>query len=176
MSQLKKKSTREILTENLSRKSPLATSFTLFAHNIRSQHNVGSLFRSCDSFGVHQLILSGYTPTPPSSAISKTALGAEQYVSWKQVKDPVDELNRLKRNEYLICALEQTNQSTMLQELDLDSSKICLLLGNEVTGIDESLLPLTDQFAEIPQFGNKHSLNVSVAAGIALYAFFEKLG
>ncbi len=170
-----KKSTKEILDANRQRKSPLQDHFILFAHDIRSLHNVGSLFRSADAFGIHALWLSGFTPVPPRPEISKTALGAEESVNWAKIDNETDSIKTLKSEGYRIYGLEQTFNSESMTELTPESKKICLLIGNEVTGIHESLIPLIDQFVEIPQFGEKHSLNVSVAAGIALYAFLDKM-
>lgn len=170
-----KKSTKEILADNLKRKSPLKSHFILWAHNIRSLHNVGSLFRSADGFGIHQLWLSGFTPIPPRPEISKTALGAEESVKWRQISSPEKETGQLKKAGYRIYGLEQTHDSEFLTHINVENEKICLLLGNEVTGIDDDLMPLIDTFIEIPQFGTKHSLNVSVAAGIALFAFLSKI-
>ncbi|MEX0770314.1 MAG: TrmH family RNA methyltransferase [Balneolaceae bacterium] len=161
---------------NQQRISPLKSEFILWAHNIRSLHNVGALFRSADSFGISEFLISGFTPVPPRAEISKTALGAEEYVKWRFVHSPPDESKKLKRAGYTLFGLEQTHHSVLLPELEIHSKqKYCLILGNEVTGLDEELLPSIDRFVEIPQFGMKHSLNVSVAAGIALYAFLEKL-
>lgn len=170
----RKKRAAEILHDHSLRHSPLSDGFILFAHNIRSLHNVGALFRSADGFGVQSLILSGYTPCPPSPAISKTALGAESWVTWNHTDKPAETLSELKRNGYLLCGLEQTDQSLLLHEFDPIQKNICLVLGNEVTGLSEELIPLMDAFVEIPQFGHKHSLNVSVAAGVALYGFLVK--
>lgn len=144
-------------------------------HNIRSLHNVGSAFRSCDAFGVNELWLSGYTPVPPRPEITKTAIGAEEHVNWKQVQNPADAITNLKQAGYSVIGLEQTDGSILLNEFVPESDKICLVVGNEVTGIDDELLPHIDLFVEIPQFGMKHSLNVSVASGIALYSFMDKL-
>jgi tRNA G18 (ribose-2'-O)-methylase SpoU len=137
-------------------------------------HNVGAAFRSADAFGIKELWLSGFTPTPPRPEISKTALGAEENVAWKQIKDEKKAVSDLKNQNYTLLGLEQTDKSIMLQDYILSEKPICLILGNEVTGIDSNLLPYLDDTIEIPQFGMKHSLNVSVAAGIALYAFMDK--
>lgn len=137
-------------------------------------HNVGAAFRNADAFGIHKLYLSGYTPVPPRAEITKTAIGAEEHVSWQQIEHPGQELRRLKSDHYQIAGLEQTNRSVMLPDYHPESPKVCLILGNEVTGIDEELIPWLDTAVEIPQFGMKHSLNVSVACGVALYAFYEK--
>jgi 23S rRNA (guanosine2251-2'-O)-methyltransferase len=172
---LKKLTTKQILLRNKERTSPLKKSFILWLHNIRSLHNVGAAFRSADAFGTRELWLSGYTPVPPRPEITKTAIGAEEHVNWKQIDDELDAVNNLKVNGYVILGLEQTDSSVMIHDYKPAGKPICLILGNEVTGIDKKLLPFLDTAIEIPQFGMKHSLNVSVAAGVALYAFFEKL-
>lgn len=171
---MKKLTTRQILERNLNRISPLGSHFILWMHNIRSLHNVGAVFRSADAFGISELRLSGHTPVPPRPEITKTAIGAEQYVTWEWVEEPVKEIKSLKRDGYTIAALEQTDRSTFLNEWVPETDKICLILGNEVTGVDDELLGMIDLSVEIPQYGNKHSLNVSVAAGVALYGILEK--
>lgn len=135
---------------------------------------MGAAFRSADAFGIKELWLSGYTPAPPRPEITKTAIGAEEHVSWNSFPNEKEPIRWLKENGYTLCGLEQTDSSVMLNDLKPPSKKICLVLGNEVTGIDDTILPLLDIAVEIPQFGSKHSLNVSVAAGVALYSFFEK--
>jgi 23S rRNA (guanosine2251-2'-O)-methyltransferase len=170
---VKKRSTKEILQQNLKRSSPLQNTFILWLHDIRSLHNVGAAFRSADAFGIKEVLLSGYTPIPPRAEITKTAIGAEEHVDWKQIKDIKKTASELKSDGYTILGLEQTENSKMIHEYIPDSPKICLVLGNEVTGISDDMLPSIDEAVEIPQFGMKHSLNVSVAAGVALYAFFQ---
>lgn len=175
MSDRVKKKSSEIIRENRNRTSPLQNHFLLVAHNIRSLHNIGALFRSSDAFGIHKLILSGYTPSPPHASIRKTALGADEYVPWQHCGNDLQNcLEEWKSDGYNIHALEQTTESVLLNRLEPTNRKLCLILGNEVTGIEESLIPYVDTFIEIPQFGEKHSLNVSVAAGIALYGYLEK--
>lgn len=173
---MQKRSTRQILEQNQKRSSPLRKSFILWLHDIRSLHNVGSVFRSADAFGIRELWISGFTPSPPRPEITKTALGAEEHVAWKNIRKTETGVRALKSAGYSLIGLEQTDQSTLIHEFQPGRSdaKICLVLGNEVTGIGEDLLPFLDGAVEIPQFGMKHSLNVSVAAGVALYAFFEK--
>jgi 23S rRNA (guanosine2251-2'-O)-methyltransferase len=173
----RKLTAKEILLYNKKRQSPLKHHFILWLHNIRSLHNVGAAFRSADAFGINELRLSGYTPVPPRAEISKTALGAEKQVKWSHIdKSEIEnEIKLLKKRAFTVLGLEQTEQSILITDYKPVNQKICLILGNEVTGIDKSLFPYIDQMIEIPQFGTKHSLNVSVAAGIALYAFFEKL-
>lgn len=171
---MKKLSTREIFHRNRERSSPLRKHFILWLHDIRSLHNVGAAFRNSDAFGIKELWLSGFTPVPPRPEITKTAIGAEEHVVWKQVKDEAGAISRLKAEGYTVIGLEQTDKSIMLPDYEISNNKVCLILGNEVTGIDEQVLKQLDDAVEIPQFGIKHSLNVSVAAGVALYAFFEK--
>jgi 23S rRNA (guanosine2251-2'-O)-methyltransferase len=144
-------------------------------HNIRSLHNVGAVFRNADAFGVHKLILSGFTPCPPRPEITKTAIGAEEYVPWEYTEDITLKAEALKNDGYTLTGLEQADRSVMLPDYSIRSPRICLVLGNEVTGIDTEMLHLLDDAVEIPQFGMKHSLNVSVASGVAIYGFLQKL-
>lgn len=170
---MKKLSTKQILQNNQQRKSPLREHFILWLHDIRSLHNVGAVFRNADAFGIKELWFSGFTPTPPRSEITKTAIGAEEYVKWKKVEDEVEQIRQLKKDGYKILALEQTHSSIPITDYEISRGPVCLILGNEVTGVDEILLSKIDAAVEIPQFGMKHSLNVSVASGVALYAFYE---
>lgn len=174
---MNKLSTKEILEENLSRTIPeKLNTLKIVVHNIRSLHNVGSIFRSADAFGISEIILSGYTATPPRSDINKTAIGAEEFVDWRHFEEGTEALQQLKEAGYYIVGMEQTTDSTPLPDFKVEKhSKICLVLGNEVTGIDDDVLHLIDEFVAIPQYGHKHSLNVSVAAGVVLYAFLEKI-
>ncbi len=170
---MKKLSTKQILQRNQERVSPLQNHFILWLHDIRSLYNVGAAFRNADAFGIKELWLSGFTPTPPRAEITKTAIGAEEHVTWKQITDINDAIRKLKKAGYVIASLEQTDKSIPLHEFKSDGSPVCLVLGNEVTGVDHNILEMTDLSIEIPQFGMKHSLNVSVAAGVALYAFYD---
>lgn len=171
-----KLSTKEILQRNLNRTAPgRLNKLKILLHNVRSMHNVGAAFRNADAFGVDELLISGYTPAPPRPEISKTAIGAEKHVNWKQFETPDTGLVKLKENGYLLIGLEQTTDSILLPDYQIPSDKkICLVFGNEVTGIDVEILPHIDDFVEIPQYGHKHSLNVSVTVGVALYAFLVK--
>lgn len=170
-----KLTTKQIFNQNQKRASPLSQHFILWLHNIRSMHNVGAVFRNSDAFGIHELWLSGYTPAPPRPEISKTAIGAEEHVRWRSFPSYEEPLDRLRGSNYSLIGLEQVENGRLLHHYEPPDRRICLLLGNEVTGIDPELLPHLDDVVEIPQFGVKHSLNVSVASGVALYAFFEKL-
>ncbi|MBO6793418.1 MAG: RNA methyltransferase [Balneolaceae bacterium] len=173
---VRKLSTKEILQENLSQTPPKGMEHVkVVLHNIRSMHNVGSVFRSGDAFGISEIILSGYSPTPPRDEITKTAIGAEEFVDWRFVEDILAKLLRLKSDGYTIIGLEQTDSSVSLLDVQFQTDqKICIVMGNEVSGIDADLLPLIDTFVVIPQFGQKHSLNVSVATGVTFYAILDK--
>ena len=173
----RKLSTKEILEENLAQSPPSKLSeVKVVLHNIRSLHNVGSVFRSSDAFGIKEILISGYTPQPPRPEISKTAIGAEEFVEWSGWEKVEELLNSLKAYDYYIVGMEQTDQSTALPDFDAKTHpKLAIVMGNEVTGIDDEIMPFIDEFIAIPQFGHKHSLNVSVAAGVVLYALLEKL-
>ena len=140
----------------------------LLAHNIRSLWNVGSLFRTGDAFGVEKIYFTGYTATPPRREISKTALGAEEYVPWEFEQDSVKVIKTLKKKGFTIVALEQAKKAVVLSEYE-PPSKVCLIVGHEVLGIPKELLKLCDAIVHIPMHGKKESLNVAVAAGIALH-------
>lgn len=173
---MEKLNTKEILESNLSRTTPgKLGEVKIVLHNVRSMHNVGAAFRSADAFGIHEILLSGFTPTPPRPEISKTAIGAEKHMDWHYLESFPQHIQHLKENNYRFVGLEQTTSSTLLPDYTLPAEqKICLVFGNEVTGIDEEILSYIDDFVEIPQYGHKHSLNVSVTVGVALYAFLEK--
>lgn len=173
---LRKLTTKEILDENQAQSPPtMLTEVKVVLHNIRSLHNVGSMFRSSDAFGISELLLSGYTPHPPRPEINKTAIGAEEFVPWSTWDDVEAMCTILKSNGYTLVGLEQTTDSIPLPAFEIKpNAKLCLIMGNEVTGIDDDILPFIDAYVSIPQYGQKHSLNVSVAAGVMLYALLEK--
>jgi tRNA G18 (ribose-2'-O)-methylase SpoU len=137
--------------------------------SIRSNYNVGSIFRTSDGAMIEKLYLCGYTPHPPKKEILKTALGAVDSVSWEYVKDPKEVIHKLKEQGIKICALELTESSTEYYKLETDSFPLCLVIGNEITGVSQDLLDLCDLSIEIPQYGIKQSLNVAVAYGIAIF-------
>jgi 23S rRNA (guanosine2251-2'-O)-methyltransferase len=144
--------------------------------NVRSMHNVGSVFRTADAFLLSGIYLCGYTPRPPHRDIQKTALGATETVEWSYFEQITDSINRLKEQGYKIWAVEQTADSIPLQDFMPEAQdKLALVLGNEVEGVSEAVLSLCDGVLEIPQFGTKHSLNVSVAAGIVLWEVAKKM-
>ena len=137
--------------------------------NIRSAYNVGSVFRTAEAFLLEGVYICGYTAFPPHKEIKKTALGAEDTVHWKQFKAIKDAINELKEQGYKIFAVEQAKGSILLQEFNKANEKIAVIFGNEVTGVEQSTIELCDGCIEIPQLGMKHSLNISVAAGIVLW-------
>lgn len=140
--------------------------------NVRSLNNIGSLFRTCDGFGVERIVLCGISATPPSPEIHKTALGAEDSVAWEYSRSTIDAVRRLKDDGYEVCCLEQVQGSVMLQDFrPREGRKYALVIGNEVEGVDQEVVDSCSFYLEIPQKGTKHSLNVSVSAGIAIWQF-----
>ncbi len=146
--------------------------------NVRSLHNVGSVFRTSDAFLIEKIILCGITSTPPNAEIHKTALGAEYSIDWEYFEETTDAIHLLKNEGYYIYSIEQVENSVMLDKIQLDpdsQQKYAVVLGNEVHGVDQEVINLSDNCIEIPQFGTKHSLNVSVSAGLIIWKFFEIL-
>ncbi len=141
--------------------------------NIRSLQNVGSFFRTSDAFAVERIALCGITATPPNRDIHKTALGAEISVAWNYYKTTQECVTELKELGYTALAIEQVEGSVMLNEFTIDpNAKYALIFGNEVMGVDQAIVDLSDGAIEIPQVGTKHSVNVSVAGGVVLWQFF----
>ncbi len=138
-------------------------------NSIRSNYNVGSIFRTSDGAMIEKLYLCGYTPHPPKKEILKTALGSTESVSWEYVKDPKEVLLRLKSQGIKICALELTDNSKNYYDISSTDLPLCLLVGNEITGVSQELIDMCDFSIEIPQYGIKQSLNVAVAYGIAIF-------
>jgi 23S rRNA (guanosine2251-2'-O)-methyltransferase len=144
--------------------------------NIRSQHNIGSIFRTSDAFRIEELYLCGITAIPPNREINKSALGATESVKWQYFADTSEAVDQLKKDGYKIIAIEQAVGSINLEDYAPDTSaKIALVFGNEVTGVGEDVMEMVDACIEIPQFGTKHSFNVSVTAAIVLYQFYTSL-
>ncbi len=137
--------------------------------NVRSVLNVGSVFRTSDAFRVQEVHLCGVTATPPGKEMNKTALGATESVEWHYFENTTDSLKKLKSEGFLLLALEQTEGSIPLHNFDFTDIKVALIFGNEVKGVSSDALKLCDASLEIPQFGTKHSLNISVSAGIAIW-------
>jgi tRNA G18 (ribose-2'-O)-methylase SpoU len=143
--------------------------------NIRSQNNTGSIFRTADAFRIESICLCGITATPPHREIHKTALGATETVVWKYYPETMNAITELINNGYRIIAVEQAHSSIPLNEFQMDiNEKIALVFGNEVEGVDESVLHHSAHILEIPQFGTKHSLNVAVSVGIVIWDIFSR--
>jgi len=148
---------------------------TVVLDSIRSLTNVGTFFRTCDAFNVDKIYLCGITAEPPHREIQKTALGATESMHWEHRESIVDLINELKAEGKKICSIEQTEETTLLQDVkDLPNEHYVLVFGNEVNGVDQDAIDLSDHIIEIPQFGTKHSLNVSVCAGIVMWEFGKK--
>ena len=144
--------------------------------NVRSMHNVGSVFRTCDGFAVEQICLCGITGQPPHREIEKTALGATQSIHWNYYPTPLEAIHQLRKEGYIIIAIEQAEKSIMLNDFKTEQGKkYALVFGNEVNGVSDEVMQVIDDCIEIPQFGTKHSFNIVVSAGIVLWDFFTKL-
>jgi tRNA G18 (ribose-2'-O)-methylase SpoU len=172
---------RKLLNEELDRLSIIefkeASKIPVVAvlDNVRSQHNIGSLFRTADAFRLEGIYLCGITATPPHREIHKTALGATESVQWQYYEDTGDAIIVLKERGYRILSVEQTEGATSLANLNLSADqKYALVFGHEVRGVEQRIIDLSDQCIEIPQYGTKHSLNISVAAGIVIWELFRK--
>lgn len=145
--------------------------------NVRSLYNVGSVFRTSDAFRVERIILCGITATPPNAEIHKTALGAEDVVEWQYFESTADAVDMLRGQGYRIYSIELCDGSIPLQEFETgENEHYAVILGNEVKGVQQAVVDASDGAIEIPQFGTKHSLNVSVTAGMVIWEFAKKLG
>lgn len=156
------------------RKLPLI----VVADNVRSMHNIGSLFRTSDAFKVEKILLGGISGCPPHAEISKTALGAEDAVNWEHVEDTYSAVKELQDTGWLVCALEQSHGSIPLNSFGKEAGngqRIVLVVGNEVKGVDQRIVDMADYVLEIPQEGTKHSLNVSASGAIALFHLYTLL-
>ena len=147
----------------------------LVLDNVRSLHNVGSVFRNADAFAVQKIYLCGISATPPHREINKTALGATESVDWEYVKDTKSVVEKLKKEDYGVYALEQTHASILLSDFETEANKVALIFGHEVKGVQQEVIDLCDGAIEIPQLGTKHSFNVSVSAGIAMWELYKKM-
>ena len=147
----------------------------LILNNIRSMHNVGSIFRTSDAACIQHVYLTGYTAQPPRPEIDKTALGATETVPWSYEQDILTVINNLKSKNITILGLEQTTNSKSIYEYPILERQYALILGNEIFGIDDDIIPTLDDAIEIPMHGMKHSLNVSVAAGIAVFELIKPM-
>lgn len=170
MRKLKLKELRRVTPEEYSLQPKISVVVVL--DNIRSGMNVGSVFRTCDAFSVESIHLCGITACPPHREIHKTAIGATQSVKWHHHSSVMDCVGSMKKQGYRIIGVEQTDQSISMESFAVDpKDRYVLIFGNEVEGLSEELLDVLDHALEIPQFGTKHSLNVSVCAGIVLWHF-----
>lgn len=147
---------------------------TVVLDDIRSAMNVGSVFRTADAFAVEKILLCGITAVPPNREITKTAIGATESVLWEYEADIEPVIHRLKESGYQVIAIEQTDRSVPLTDLSPQGGKLAVVFGNEVEGVSNNVLALSDACVEIPQFGTKHSLNVSVCAGIVMWELAKK--
>lgn len=154
-------------------KQATKTPIIVILDNIRSMNNVGSVFRTADAFLLEAICLCGYTPQPPHRDIQKTALGATETVDWLHYNNTIDAIADVKKRGYLVYAVEQVVDSISLETLPIPSQPIAIVMGNEVSGVDDVVLQMCDGCLEIPQLGSKHSLNISVAAGIVIWKLTE---
>jgi tRNA G18 (ribose-2'-O)-methylase SpoU len=144
-------------------------------NDIRSLNNIGSFFRTADAFNVEKIYLCGITANPPHRDIQKTALGATETVEWDYRQSITELIKELKSEGVAICSIEQAEKTTLLQDItELKAEKFALIFGNEVNGVDQDAIDLSDYIIEIPQFGTKHSLNVSVCAGVVMWEFAKR--
>jgi len=144
--------------------------------NIRSLNNIGSIFRTCDAFLIKKIYLCGITAVPPHKDIHKTALGSTESVDWQYVENTMDVVNELKKDNIKIISIEQADHATMLHDFMPNKKTVyALIFGNEVKGVDQEIVNVSDSVIEIPQFGTKHSLNISVSTGVVIWDLFSKL-
>ncbi|MBD3725324.1 MAG: RNA methyltransferase [Flavobacteriaceae bacterium] len=173
---------RKLANEELNRlskdefKESEKTPIIVILDDIRSLHNIGSVFRTSDAFLLEKIYLCGITATPPNKEIHKTALGATDTVNWEYSKDVLEVIQKLKEENVKIFSVEQTENSIMLNDFQVKTNeRYALIFGNEVKGVSQKAINLSDGVIEIPQLGSKHSLNISVSAGIVIWDLFQKL-
>jgi tRNA G18 (ribose-2'-O)-methylase SpoU len=143
--------------------------------DIRSLNNIGSFFRTADAFNISKIYLCGITACPPNKDIHKTALGATETITWEYRNSTLEICEELKKEGFTLCSIEQTEKTTFLQNIhELSGDKFALVFGNEVNGVNQEVVNASDYVIEIPQFGTKHSLNVSVCAGVVMWEFCKK--
>ena len=173
---MKKLKSNEIKTITIDEfKNCKKTPLVIVLDNIRSALNVGSIFRTSDTFLVEKILLCGITACPPHKDIRKSGLGADSSVEWEYYSSTIDAVNELIKKKYTIISVEQTNISSSLEKVKLFKTPIALVFGNEVNGVSQEVINLCKESIEIPQLGTKHSLNVSVAAGIVIWKYYELL-
>jgi len=172
---------RKLKNEELDRitidefKSATKTPIIIVLDNIRSLNNIGSVFRTADAFLIEAVYLCGITAKPPHREIQKTALGSTETVEWNYFSSTTEAVNKLKSNGFKIASIEQAENSTMLNEFSFkQDEKLAIVFGNEVKGVDQEVINLSDVVIEIPQYGTKHSLNISVSAGVVIWELYQK--
>jgi len=173
---------RKLANEELDRKNievfkeASKTPIIIILDDIRSLHNIGSVFRSSDAFLVEKIYLCGITAVPPNKEIHKTALGATETVTWEHAENVLEVIEKLKKENVAVYAIEQTENSIMLNDFQPElNKKYALIFGNEVKGVNQKAINISDGVIEIPQLGSKHSLNISVTAGIVIWDLFQKM-
>jgi len=155
-----------------SEKTPLV----VILDNIRSLNNIGSVFRTSDAFLIDKIILCGITAKPPHKDIHKTALGATDSVNWEYIESTMEAVNKLKNEGYIVVSIEQAEKAVMLQNFEVDKNKkYAVIFGNEVKGVQQEIVDLSDYSIEIPQYGTKHSFNISVSTGIVLWELYKRI-
>jgi tRNA G18 (ribose-2'-O)-methylase SpoU len=173
---------RKLENKELDRKSIEAfkeakkTPIIIILDDIRSLHNIGSVFRTADAFLIEKIILCGITATPPNKEINKTALGATETVAWEHCANVLEVIENLKKENVTVLAVEQVENAVLLQNFEVEKhKKYALVFGNEVFGVSQEAVAMCDSCIEIPQLGTKHSLNISVSAGIVVWDLFKKM-
>ena len=173
MRKLKNKELQRINIDEF--KSATKTPITIVLDNVRSALNVGSVFRTSDAFLIENIILCGITSTPPNKEIRKAALGASDSVNWQFEENTIDAVTKLKTNGYHIMGIEQADKSSKLNDFTLSNKPIAVIMGNEVNGVSQDVIDICDEVLEIPQFGTKHSLNISVTTGIIIWELWRRI-
>lgn len=157
-------------------KKAVKTPLIVILDNVRSLNNIGSVFRTCDAFLIEKIFLCGITATPPNKEIHKTALGATESVDWEYAESTLSVVERLKSEGVRIISIEQTEKAVMLNDFQPEPAvKYAIIFGNEVKGVEQEVVSASDGVIEIPQYGTKHSLNVSVSAGIVIWDLWKKM-
>ncbi len=152
------------------------TPLIVILDNIRSLNNIGSVFRTSDAFVIEKIYLCGITATPPNKEIHKTALGSTESIDWEYVENTLMLIEKLKNSNIKIASIEQADNATMLQDFEIESNqKYAVVFGNEVKGVQQDVVSVSDYCIEIPQYGTKHSLNISVSVGVVLWDIFKKM-
>lgn len=157
-------------------KNASKTPLIIILDNVRSLNNIGSVFRTADAFLIEKIYLCGITATPPNKEIHKTALGATESVDWEYFSSTIEVVNRLKSEKVCVISIEQAENAVMLNDFSPEKGKkYAIIFGNEVKGVEQEVVSASDNVIEIPQYGTKHSLNVSVSAGVVVWDFFQKM-